>query len=263
MAHAERTSWQITWSVWHAMFMREVLARTMVNRFSWFWMLAEPVAYVVVMIWVRELLGRAHFIIGADFVPWLIVGLTAFFLFREGITRSLGAVKANHGLFAYRQVHPVDPVIIRNVLEGLLKTVVFVLLVAGAEFLGYRVLPGDPLGALAAWLSLWLLGLGGGLIVSVGSTLLDEVDLAVRLSMLPMFLLSGVILPLHFLPHSVQQYLLLNPVLHGVESVRLAFFGGYRSLAGVDLSYVWLWNVTLIALGLALHLRFANRLKAQ
>ena len=263
MAHLERSPWQITWSVWHAMFMREVLARTMQNRFSWFWMLAEPIAYVVIMVGVRELLGRTRFVIGADFIPWLIVGLTSFFLFREGVTRSLGAVNANHALFAYRQVVPVDPVLIRNVLEGLLKTVVFAILVTGATLLGYEILPHDPLSAIGGWLALWMLGLGAGLIASVGATLNDAVEMAVRLSMLPMFLLSGVIIPLNFLPHDVQQLLLYNPVLHGVESLRLCFFEGYRTLHGIDASYLWLWNLVLLALGLALHLKFATRLKAK
>ncbi|MFW6093614.1 MAG: ABC transporter permease [Pseudomonadota bacterium] len=263
MAQAERSPWQITWSVWHAMFMREVLARTMVNRFSWFWMLAEPIAYVVIMVWVRELLGRIRFIIGADFIPWLIVGLTTFFLWREAVIRSLGAVSANQGLFAYRQVHPVDPVLVRNILEGLLKTVVLMLLIIGASFLGYDVVPADPLGAVAAWLGMWLLGLGFGLMASVGATLVDEIDMVVRLAMLPTFLLTGVIIPLHAVPHSVLEYLLYNPMLHGVEGIRIAFFDGYKSLNGIDPFYLWKWNLVTIALGLALHMRFATRLKAK
>lgn len=258
-----RTSWQITRSVWHAMFIREVLARTMVNRFSWVWMLVEPIALVVIMIWVRELMGRMRFVIGAEFVPWLIVGLVSFFLFREGVLRSMGAVKANQALFAYRQVLPVDPVLVRNILEGLIKTVVFFILLGGAAMLGYPMMPADPLAVVQGWVSMWLLGLGVGLVVSVGATLFTAVEAAVRLAMLPMFLLSGVIIPLHMLPHGVQQYLLLNPILHGVESMRLGFFGGYKSLAGVELSYVWLWILPLLALGLALHLRFTTRLKAQ
>lgn len=263
MTAAQRSAWQITWSVWHAMFMREVLARTMVNRLSWFWMLAEPIAYVVIMVWIRDVIGRGRFIVGAEYIPWLIVGLAPFFLFREGVTRSLGAVKSNQGLFAYRQVKPVDPVLIRNVLEGLLKIVVFVILLVGGGLLGYDLFPADVLGVINAWMALWLLGLGGGLIASVGATLYDSVDMAVRLSMLPMFFLSGAILPLHLLPHGVQELLLLNPVLHGIENVRLSFFEGYRTLGGIDLAYLWTWNLVLLALGLALHLKFALQLKAQ
>lgn len=258
-----RTSWQVTRSVWHAMFMREALARTTRDRFAWFWMLAEPIAFVVIMVLVRELLGRIRLIVGAEWIPWLVVGLVAFFLFREAVLRSLGAIEANRGLFAYRQVKPVDPVLVRNVLEGLLKTVVLFILIAGVALLGYDILPFDPLGAMFVWLSIWLLGFGAGLVVSVAGALVPEVERVVRMMMLPMLLLSGVIIPLQTMPYQVQQYLLYNPVAHGLESLRLSFFEYYHPVQGVDLGYLWFWALAMIALGLAMHLRFDMRLKAR
>jgi len=258
-----RTSWQVTRSVWHAMFMREASARIMADRFGWFWMFAEPIAFVVIMIGVRELLGRVRVTPGAEFVPWLITGLMAFNLFRDGVTRSLGAIESNKGLFAYRQVSPVDPVLVRNGLEGLLKSAVFLILIAGAMLLGYRILPGDTLAAVFVWFSIWLLGVGGGLIVSAGTALVAELGRMVRMAMLPMFMLSGAILPVRLLPHSVQEALLYNPVLHGIEILRLSFFPLYAALHGVNLLYVWYWALGMTALGLALHARFAQRLKAR
>lgn len=258
-----RSCWQVIWNVWHALFMREALARTMANRFAWFWMFAEPVAFVVVMVAVHELLGRVRLVTGAEFIPWLIVGVMGFLLFREGVLRSIGAVDSNQGLFTYRQVKPVDPVLVRNALEGILKTIVLVILITGASLLGHDILPADPLQAMLAWVSLWLLGMGGGLVVSVGAALVQELGLVTRLAMLPMFLLSGAMIPLHTLPHYLQHYLLYNPVLHAIEILRFSFFAGYQSLNGVNLMYVWYWILPLIALGLALHIRFAMRLKAK
>lgn len=258
-----RTSWQVTRSVWHAMFLREALARITAGRFAWFWMLVEPVAFVFIMVTVREVLGRVRFTIGADFIPWLITGLLAFYLFRDGVLRNIGAIEANQGLFAYRQVTPIDPVLVRCAIEGLLQSVVFLILIAGGALLGHQMLPADPLQAMAVWVSMWLLGMGLGLIVSVGARLIPELGRAVRMMMLPMFMLSGVIIPLHMLPHNVQQLLLYNPALHGIESIRLAFFPGYKALAGVNMFYLWCWVLVTIAFGLALHVRFALRLKAQ
>jgi capsular polysaccharide transport system permease protein len=263
MTQAVRTHWQVTFSVWRAMFLREVLARTMANRFAWFWMLAEPVLFVVVMVAVREMMGRARLVIGAEFVPWLIIGLVAFFLFREGVLRSIGAVEANRALFAYRQVKPVDPVIVRCALEGLLKTVVLFILIGGAAMLGYRILPADPLAVILVWGSMWLLGASAGLVISVLASLVAEVGTVARIMMLPMLILSGVIIPLQMLPYQVQQALLYNPVAHGLEMLRLSFFQGYKMIDGVDLLYLWWWALIMLALGLALHLRFATRLKAQ
>ncbi|MCG5499544.1 MULTISPECIES: ABC transporter permease [Ectothiorhodospira] len=258
-----RTPWQVTWSVWRALFLREAVARTSGDRFAWFWMLAEPLAFVVVMVWIRSLIGRVQYIFGADFVTWLIVGLTAFFLFREGVTRSLGAVEANRGLFAYRQVLPVDPVLVRNVVEGILKTLVFLILLIGAGLLGHPVIPADPLGVLYVWCLLWLLGMGIGLVMSVAATLVSEIGIIVRVMMLPLLILSGVIIPLQTLPHHVQEVLLYNPIVHGLEALRLAFFQHYKTMPGVDLLYLWYWIIGSTALGLAMHLRFSQRLKAQ
>jgi len=63
---------------------------------------------------------------------------------------------------------------VRNVLEGLLKTLVLFILIAGVALLGYDILPSDPLGAMFVWISIWLLGLGAGLVVSVVGALVPE-----------------------------------------------------------------------------------------
>ena len=258
-----RNSWQVTYSVWRALFLREFVSRMATRRFGWLWLFLEPILFVLVMIFVRYLLGRVRFIIGADFIPWLIVGLMTFFMFRNGLTRGMAAIDANRGLFAYRQVKPVDTVLVRGALEGVLMSVVLVVLVLGAAFFGHKILPDDGLRTLVVWLSVWLLGLGLGLIVSVGATLISEIGIVVRMMTLPLMLLSGVIIPVMWLPHSIQQYLLYNPVLHGLESIRLGFFQDYHTLADINLLYLQLWGLSATALGLVLHAYFAKRLLAK
>tara|TARA_R110001583_G_scaffold127562_1_gene279200 strand:+ start:1184 stop:1987 length:804 start_codon:yes stop_codon:yes gene_type:complete len=258
-----RTPWQVTKSVWYAMFMREALARTTGDRFAAFWMIAEPVAFVLLFIAVREFLGRMKFIAGADFVPWLIVGLMTFFLFREGMMRSLGAINANKALFTYRQVKPVDTVFVRCAVEFTLRTFVFIILLCGAGLFGFSVFPYEALDVIFIWLSVWLLGIGVGLVLSVGATLIPEVERIVKMTSFPLMLMSGVMFPVNFLSHDVQEIILYNPVIHGVESIRLAFFEGYFTLGGIDLLYMYYWSLSSIALGLALHVKFAMKLKAQ
>jgi len=245
------------------MFMREALTRTTADRFAWFWMIAEPTAHVVVMVMMRTFVMKGSLISGADFVPWMITGLLAFFLFREGLLRSLGAINANKGLFAYRQVKPIDPVLVRCFIEGVLKTFVFLLFIAGGALLGMDIIPHDPLGAIANWLSVWLLGVGAGLVVSASDSLIPEIGRVVRIATLPLLIISGVLFPLNFLPQDIQQYLLYNPIIHAIESLRLSFFAGYRSLNGVSMVYLWLCVLSLIAFGLILHIRYEKQLKAQ
>ncbi len=258
-----RSPWQVTRSVWYALFIREALARSTGDRFAAFWVLVEPMVFIVLFVSVRELFGRIRYVAGADFIPWLIVGLMTFFLFREGMTRSIGAINANKALFLYRQVKPVDTVLVRCFLEGLLKSFVFVLMIIGALLLGFKCIPFSPLEAIFAWFSVWLLGMGVGLVLSVGAALIPEIGRIAKLISFPLMILSAVMFPINLLPHHVQTYLLYNPILHGIESTRLGFFRGYVTHSSVDIFYLYCWSITSIALGLALHVSFSKRLKAK
>ncbi|WMC09212.1 ABC transporter permease [Oceanimonas pelagia] len=259
-----RTPWQVTRSVWFAMFMREAVSRTMADRMGWFWMIAEPVAIIAIMTFIRSFVSGGHqFITGAEFIPWMIVGMMGFFLVREGMTRSQGAVNANKALFAYRQVQPVDPVLIRVYLEGLLRTFIFLLFVLGGLLLGLELFPDNAIKALFGWISLWALGLGLGLVVSVTGTLIPETTKIINMVSLPLLIISGVILPLNVLPHYLLEYLMLNPIVHGLEFIRAGFFHNYRVVHGTSETYLWLWVLALNALGLLLHIRYKERLKAQ
>ncbi|AEY02692.1 ABC transporter permease [Oceanimonas sp. GK1] len=259
-----RTPWQVTRSVWFAMFMREAVSRTMADRMGWFWMIAEPVAIIAIMVAMRAMISHSNgLIIGADFIPWMIVGLMGFYLVRDGMMRGLGAVDANKALFAYRQVQPVDPVLVRNFLEGILHTVVFLLFIVGGLMVGMDMFPDNLINALFGWFSLWTLGLGLGLIVSVAGTLIPELAKIVRMLSLPLMIISGGIIPLHILPHNVLEYLMLNPIAHGLELLRHDFFEPYHMAKGSSNIYLWLINLALITFGLLLHARFKERLKAQ
>ena len=258
-----RTPWQVTRSVWYAMFMREAISRTMADRMGWFWMIFEPVAFVGIMVAVRGFIRGDRLVVNAEFIPWLIMGLLGFGLVREGMLRGMGAIEANKSLFAYRQVQPVDPVITRSFLEGMLRSLVFLIFIVGGLMLGLDMYPDNAIRAMGAWLSLWCLGLGLGLVTSVAATLVPEVGRVIRMLSLPLMILSGVILPLNSLPHWLLEYLMLNPIPHGLEILRLGFFDGYHVVPGTSMLYLWLFTLTLIALGLLMHLRFIDRLKAK
>ncbi|WP_299195342.1 ABC transporter permease [uncultured Amphritea sp.] len=259
-----RTPWQVTRAVWHALFMREALARTTSNRMAWFWMLLEPIALVAMMVGIRSVISSGqHNIGGVHFIPWLICGLFSFFLFRENMIRSIGAVSAYKGLFSYRQVKPIDPVFIRCYLEGMLKSFIFMLFIIVGLLLEIDLFPAEPLEALFVWLLLWMLGLGAGLTLSVLSDLVPEIGKIINLTSMPLILISSVMIPLNYLPHQIQRYLILNPIVHGVESLRVCFFDSYRAINGISIVYLSIWALGLVSLGLLLHLRFAVRLKAQ
>ncbi|WP_422101632.1 ABC transporter permease [Vreelandella sp.] len=258
-----RSSWQVTRSVWYAMFMREAISRTMSDRMGWFWMIFEPFALVAIMVGVRSFVSGDRLIVNAEFIPWMIAGMMGFFLVREGMLRGMGAIEGNSALFAYRQVQPVDPVLVRNFLEGMIRTFVFLIFIIGGLMLGLSMYPDNAIRAVGAWLSLWSLGIGLGLVTSVAGTLVPEVSRVIRMLSLPLLIVSGVIFPLNQLPHWLLGYLMYNPIPHALETLRLGFFENYQVIHGTSMLYFWLVTLTLNALGLIMHLRFVDRLKAK
>ncbi|MDN3526623.1 ABC transporter permease [Halomonas sabkhae] len=259
----ERSPWDVTRSVWYAMFMREAISRTMTDRMGWFWMIAEPMAFTMIMIAIRGYIRGGRLIVGAEFIPWMIVGMMGFFLIREGMMRSLGAVESNQALFAYRQVMPVDTILVRNFLEVMLRTLIFLIFIAGALMLGMDITPDHALRAMWYWIALWALGLGLGLIVSVAGSMVPEVGRIVRMINMPLLILSGVIFPLNNLPHWLLEYVMYNPIVHGLELLRVSFFDGYQVIHGTSGTYYGMWALSTLALGLLMQMRFRDRLKAK
>jgi capsular polysaccharide transport system permease protein len=256
-----RTSWQVTKSVWYALFMREMLSRMFGNRYAWFWLLAEPMMFVGVMVAIRSFIRVLSDVAGVEMIPWMVIGLTAFFMFRDGMTRAMGALNANKGLFAYRQVKPVDTVLIRVFVEAVVHSTVIFLFIITLMLLGFNMQPYNLVMALFAWFSLWCLGLSVGLILSVIVTIVPDLSKIVNVMTLPLMILSGAFLPVQFMPYSVQQILLYNPVLHCIEFLRLQYFSGYWTMSEIQISYFYQWLLPLLALGLLLHLRFELKLK--
>jgi capsular polysaccharide transport system permease protein len=94
----------------------------------------------------------------------------------------------------------------------------------------------------------------------VGTTLVPEIGKVANLVFTPMYFLSGVMFSPAMLPPAARDWLLLNPVMHGLEALRAAFFPGYHRAAGVDLGYLAAFALLSLLFGLALHVRFALKL---
>jgi capsular polysaccharide transport system permease protein len=249
-------------SVYSALFLREALARISSSRFAWFWLLFEPIFNVAYMLFIYSVI-RVRTVGGIDTVIWLMVGILAFFMFRRTATQVTNAISANQALFTYRQVKPVDTVLVRGGLEGFLMVIVASILLAGAALFGHSVVPADPLAVLEAFFGLWLAGMGFGLVMSVVTELVPELGRLIDFVMTPLYLISGVILPLSSVPQPYRDWLMLNPVAHGLEAVRLGFLPYYHAVPGLSISYLYGFSLVSIFLGLALHRRFAIRLVTQ
>ncbi|HMV20311.1 MAG TPA: ABC transporter permease [Rhodocyclaceae bacterium] len=261
MAEFSRSSLSVTLSVWKALLLREALTRVSGGRAPWAWLVLEPVVHIFFLAFVM-LVVRQRLVAGIDTLSWIVSGLLGFFLFRRTAFQCANAISGNSALFSYRQVHPVDTVIVRFVLEGALMILIACAVYLGVVLAGLGSLPGDPLLVVASAFLLWVFGLGVGLAMSVGIELIPEVDHLFKFAMTPLYLVSGVVFPIALVPQPYRDWLLLNPIAHGLEGLRLGISPYYHVVPGLSLEYLFYLSMCSVFFGLALHRKFAKRLVA-
>ncbi|HEY0719762.1 MAG TPA: ABC transporter permease [Gammaproteobacteria bacterium] len=257
-----RTPIGVTFSVWKALFLREAVHRLFGSRAAWVWLLLEPVVHIAFIVVIMTVV-RMRSVGGIDTAVWIMVGMVGFFMFKRAASQGMNAVGSNQALFAYRQVKPVDTVLVRAGLEAFLMLLVSFVLFAGAGILGLDVVPVNPLAALEGIFGLWLIGLGFGLIGSVASALIPELGKIIELMMTPLYFLSGVMLPIIHIPMPYREWLMYNPLPNGLEAVRLGFFPYYQAVPETSIAYLYTFALIMVFFGLALHVRFALRLATQ
>lgn len=248
--------------VWKALFLREALSRLFGSRFSWFWLFAEPITHIAFFAFIFTVFRVRH-VGGIKTAIWLMIGMSAFFIFKRTETQAANAVDSNQALFYYRQVLPIDAVIVRSLLEGFLMVIVIFLLILGSLLMGYEVYPNNPILIISAFTGLWVFGTGFGMITSVLKGLIPELSHVIKFLMTPLYFLSGIILPIASIHQPYREWLMLNPIAHGVETARLGFAPYYHSAPEVNLSYLWLSAIVLMTFGLMLHRNYAVKLVMQ
>lgn len=268
MATTLRNSLQISFAVWRAMFLREALDRLFEARGAWLWLLFEPIMWI--MIHVVGYFYLKHSVIGGMHVCfWTGIGFVAFLLWRRTYIQVLHAVDCNKAYFAYRQVKPFDAALVRGFLELFLIVPIGAIVFSLIAISGYSLLPGsleyqffpdDPLLVMVVLAGFWIFGLGVGLILSVMMMFIPEINHINHIIYLPLYVLSGAMYPVAGIPFPYRSVWLMNPVVHGVELARVGFLKSYHTDASISLSYLYLFALGTVFLGLVLYRRFDKKL---
>jgi len=203
---------------------------------------------------------RMRVVGGISIEAWLIIGLVFYLMFKRTAGQVQHALTANRALFAYRQVKPIDTLLVRAALEGFITTLIAIIMGIGGIFFGVALVPDDPLTVLAVFFGLWLMGLGFGLVTSVVAALIPKIGIVLGVISTFLYLTSGVIVPISHIPKPYRDWLLINPLLHGIEAARLGISPYYHAIPGLDVGYLFKCAVFAIFFGLALHKHFETKL---
>ncbi|GAL12850.1 capsular polysaccharide ABC transporter permease protein KpsM [Vibrio astriarenae] len=215
-----RTTLDIWGDVIFAIFLREVKNKSN-DKLGIAWSVISPVAFIFMLSYFRGRMdgGETH---GIPTFFFMVFGMVQVQFFLSTLSATSYSIKKNKPLYAFRQVQPISSLIAISGLEFLIQ--VFIILVLGviAYFLRMPFYFYDPLEVITLVLRVWLLATSLGLMCSLATCFVPEVDRLRSLAMRPMFFLSGIFFSLQDIPQEYWIYVIWNPLLHAVELTRQA-----------------------------------------
>lgn len=235
----------------HALLLRETRTRFDRNKLGYLWALFEPVTYILVLLMVFSAIGRSS-PIGSelDLALFFLTGLIPWFLFAHTASKTMEGINSNKALLTYPQVTAFDVLMARAILEFVTIAVVFILLLLIFRYFGLSHPVDNFLDLVSAFFTVWLLGLGVGFLNSSIKLYLPSFNQTYSAIQRFLFFTSGIFFIAEMLPPNVREIALYNPVLHGIEWFRSAYFQSYES-QHVDKSFLLSVVLVLLAVGLA------------
>ncbi|WP_420464484.1 ABC transporter permease [Panacagrimonas sp.] len=258
----QRTQWTVFGSALKAFVLRELRDRFGRSRSAFIWAILQPMIFMVGLTAIRHALGRGREdIYGVSGMYFFWLGVVPFFMFLHGFNRCLGATRSYRGLYQFRQVQPFDVLLVRVLFEFLTMIVVFALLLSGFVWFGQDISADNWLLFGATVATMFVFTLGMGLLADVCVVKLPESRQVIGVLERPLFLISGVFFTIDQVPPGVREWLLWNPLLHGVDLARGAMLHKYDPLG----SWMYLLGSALVAmlLGLAAYRRYRRDLIGQ
>lgn len=238
-----RSGFEVHKAAVFALFLREIRGRFGKYRLGYLWALLQPVGQLLI------LLVIAHFFMGyqSQGIPhsiFFIGGIVPWFLFNRIGVRALTAVRANAGLFNYRPVKPIDSIIARSLLELIVYSAVYVVLILFAWFVGDTPEIGNLVFLIGVFFLLGWFSMGVGLVIMAIGDAFSEAEKIVPLLMRPLYYISGIFFSLDHIPYEYREYVLWNPIIHAIELNRMGLFSRYEA---PDVSLFYLFICALVA----------------
>jgi capsular polysaccharide transport system permease protein len=210
--------------VLHALLMREIITRFGRENLGVLWLVVEPMLFTlgVTTLWTAAGLHRGSPI---PIVAFAITGYSSVLMWRNSANRSGGAIAQNKPLLFHRNVRIIDVLLTRIALEIGGATGSFIVLSSLFTFVGWMPLPEDLLIVVCGWFMLAWFGASLALLIGAGTAYSDIVDRLWHPAAYLLFPLSGAAFMVEWLPVGMQKFVMLLPMVHGVEMLRQGYFG--------------------------------------
>lgn len=188
---------------------------------------------------------------GMTIPGFILTGEGAWYLFLSSVIKLVPAVRSNRALLTFPQVTPLDCLVARGLLNGMVKLTTFFVLVM--IFRIFNII--GPIYSYAlliqGLLTGWAFGFGLGLLWASLIIEFPSTEHFIAGLMRLLIFVSGVFFTIDMVPLEFKRFFLLNPMLHFVEITRRSFCPAYTH-NGITILYPFTVAVVLIFLGLVM-----------
>lgn len=242
-------SWIIQRRVIGALLMREVLTRFGRHNIGFLWLFVEPMMFTlgVTALWTATQAAHGSSI---PIVAFAVSGYSSVLLWRNMPSRCIGAVGPNLSLMYHRNVKVIDIFAARLLLEVAGATMSFAVLTIFFSAIGWMKLPDDILKVIFAWILLAWFGSSLAILMGALSERSEIIEKLWHPASYLLFPLSGAAYMVDALPKAAQDFVLILPMVHGVELLREGYFGSTFH-AHYNVQYMTIICIVLTILGLA------------
>lgn len=236
-----------------ALMMREAMTRFGRENIGFFWLMGEPLILTVgiMIIWSIAGLTKGH---NVDVISFALTGYTVLTLWRHITGRAVHCFSQNSGLLFHRNIHFLDTLISRTLLETTGTGIAFFIAYIPLYLLDLIDPINDPLLLVAAWLILAWFSFGVGLIIAALTEMSHVVEHFVQPFMYLTLPVTGTFFMVEWLPQNYQALVVYSPLVNINEMFRDGLFGD-KIETHWYISYTIIWCIALTAIGLF----FANR----
>ena len=252
IGNALATQFRVIW----ALTLRDFRTKILGHKLGAFMALAEPFIFVLAVSFAVSFLDRQAKI-GTSFILFFATGVIPFNSYRKVTKEVQSSIKRYKKCLYIPIVRPIDPFIAAAIIQLLLYIVIYFIFFAGYYLVNGYGLPHDWGATFFPLIVCAMLGLGSGLINTAISSYFPPWDKIFSILMMPLFLISGVLHPLHTFPSYVQDLLYWNPLAHAVVASRNGYYDIYE-FQFYDPYYFIGFSTATLFIGLAAE-RFARR----
>ena len=232
-----------------ALVLREIHTINGNSRLGYLWVLIQSIFSIGVFWGVRHFMGAGQAPHGMNMALFLAAGFCLWNIFSNGITRCMTAVEGNRALLTFPQVTELDVMVARVIVISATQMVSAAIIVAVALIMMNEPIVMGSLSLLLMLLfSVPMLSLGCGLILSSLAVFVPALTKVVPMGLRILFFVSGVFFSVSVFSQSVADILMLNPMLHAIELIRMSLHEPYN-VTGLSWTYVLYSAIVTCAIG--------------